>query len=367
MASISIRGGRAWNGRSFDDNCEQNFEVQHGEDCTLTLRDEDLLLPGIFDMHAHLWAPPAISSFGIADEKYYADGVVGAVDCGTYGLNDWKAADTFWQGGARLKIKSYVSVLPEGLTVFPPVTPTTPDAIDVGAYVDLISRHKETCLGIKVQLGWLPYKSVESDRQLLDICCRVAEDSGTQKMVHISGQKMTAQESADRMAPGDFITHPYSGFENTVLDSRGNVYPEVFAARERGVLFDVGYAGKHFSWKVFEKAYAQGLKFDTLGMDMGTMSYKTANSIVIDHFHVLSGLLNAGVPEEEVFAALTGNPGRVLGFQPDFDKTCLVLRKVDGETMSVDGQGDSIPLHFEYKPMLVIQNGALLQNKLQKA
>ena len=365
MSNIVIYGGRSWNGVLFEENKELVYTTDTEKDLKLCLREDDLLLPGIIDMHAHLWAPPAVSSFGNADELYFADGIVGAVDCGTYGVNDWKAANRFWQNASLIRIKSYVSVLPEGLTIFPPVTPTTPDKIDVEKYVELIGKNRDTALGIKVQLGWLPYKSVETDKQLLDICSEVAQRTGTSKMVHISGQKMAAQDSANAMQPGDFITHPYSGFENTILDNDGKVYQEIFAARDRGVLFDVGYAGKHFSWKVFRKAFDQGLKFDTLGMDMGTMSYKTPNSIVIDHFHVLSGLLNAGVPEEEVFAALTTNPGKILGFTPGFDKACLVLRKEYGETAAVDGQGDSLQLSFEYKPVLVINNGKLLQNKLQ--
>ena len=365
MSSIMIRGGRAWDGAQFIQNSELVYETDEKKDLKLSLKEDDLLVPGIIDMHAHLWAPPAVSSFGNDDEKYFADGVIGAVDCGTYGVNDWEAANRFWQNASLIKVKSYVSVLPEGLTIFPPVTPTTPDQIDVEKYVDVISRNRDTALGIKVQLGWLPYKSVETDRQLLDICTEVAQRTGTSKMVHISGQKMAAQDSANEMQPGDFITHPYSGFENTILDQNGNVHQEVFDARDRGVLFDVGYAGKHFSWKVFQKAYEQGLKFDTLGMDMATMSYKTPNSIVIDHFHVLSGLLNAGVPEEEVFAALTTNPGKILGYTPSFEKTCLILRKEPGDTVAIDGQGDSLSLSYEYKSVLVINHGKLLQNKLK--
>ena len=36
-------------------------------------------------------APPAVSSFGIAEEKYYATGFVGALDAGTYGVDGWKS------------------------------------------------------------------------------------------------------------------------------------------------------------------------------------------------------------------------------------------------------------------------------------
>ena len=76
---------------------------------------------------------------------------------------------------------------------------------------------------------------------------------------------MDPRASMNAMQTGDIITHPYSGFAHTILDERGRVYREVFEAQERGVLFDVGYAGKHFSWKVFKAAWEQGVGFDTLG------------------------------------------------------------------------------------------------------
>lgn len=361
MGQLQIKGGRRWADDHFERNTEFLVDIPQEADRCLTLDDQDLILPGLADLHAHLWAPPAVSSFGVAEEKYYADGFVAALDAGTYGVDGWEEADRFWRGASSMHIKSFVSILPEGLTIFPPVTPTRPEEIDPARYIDLLRRNPERALGVKVQLGWLNYKSVDTDTRLLELCRTIADGADSHIMVHISGQCMDARDSLAALHSGDIITHPYSGFANTILDQRGKVYDAVFEARERGVVFDVGYAGKHFSWWVFKAAWEQGVTFDTLGSDMATMTYRTPNSTVIDQFHILSALLNFGVDMDTVFRALTVNPARYLGYTPDGGKNCVVLRRHAVETAAVDGQGDSLPMHFAYRPAAVVCNNRLLK------
>ena len=86
---------------------------------------------------------------------------------GTYGVDDWESADKYWRNYAKLQMKSFISIIPEGLTVFPPVSPTKPEEISVDRYVEVLSRNRKRALGVKIQLGWLPYKSVETDTALL--------------------------------------------------------------------------------------------------------------------------------------------------------------------------------------------------------
>lgn len=365
MGQWRVEGGRIWQEREFASNREIVMELGEEPDRVVRLREDDLILPGMIDMHAHIWAPPARSPFGVEGNRYFSEGFVGALDAGTFGADDWEAAEKYWQKFSNLRLKSFLSILPEGLTVFPPVTPTLPEEINVDRYVDVITAHPGQALGVKVQLGWLPYKSAQTDTALMRLCRQIADRSKTHMMVHISGQCMGARDSADFLQKGDILTHPYSGFSNTILDEKGNVLPEVLAARDRGVVFDLGYAGKHFSWSVFRQAYAQGLKFDTLGADLVEMSYRTPGSKVVDQFHILSALLNFGVSREEVFQALVTNPAVYLGFPLTYHNQCVVLRRREQPFEMIDGQGESYSCGFLYTPILVIQNGQLLKNRTQ--
>ena len=365
MGQWRIVGGSIWQERDFAANHEIVMEVRQEPDRVICLHEDDLILPGLVDMHAHIWAPPARSPFGVEGNRYFAEGFVGGLDAGTYGVDDWEEAEKYWQRFSNLRLKSFLSILPEGLTIFPPVTPTLPEEIDPERYVEIISAHPGQALGVKVQLGWLPYKSAETDTALMRLCREIADRSKTHMMVHTSGQCMDARDSANFLQKGDILTHPYSGFANTILDEPGNVLPEVFAARERGVLFDVGYAGKHFSWRVFRQAYTQGLKFDTLGADLVVMSYRTPGSKLVDQFHILSALLNFGVSRKEIFQALVTNPASYLGFHLTYQNQCVVLRRQELDFEMIDGQGESYSCSFLYSPVLVIQDGQLLKNRTQ--
>lgn len=362
MGNLLIKGGMVWRHDSFKANEDLVYELPDEHDINVRLSDEDLIVPGLIDFHVHLWAPPAVSTFGIAAEKHYAEGIVGGLDAGTYGINDWEEANRYWQNASGFKVKSFVNLLPEGLTVFPPTEPTKPEDISVDDYVSFVNQNKGDLLGVKFQLGWLNYKSEVTDTIMIEKCREITDQTKTHMMIHISGQCMRAEDSSKYMLKHDIITHPYSGFQNTILDENGNVYPEVFDAKERGVIFDVGHAGKHFSWDVFKKAYSQGLKFDTIGGDIGEMNYRAEGWPIYDLFHVASGFLNYGMDLEEVFKALITNPENYLGIHLDLMKHCIVLKKVVGETMAQDGLGEGIPCQYEYRPALVIHNNKLLRN-----
>ena len=104
MGQIQINGGRRWAEDRFVPNTFLTYELpDEPTDICLQLGEEDLILPGLLDMHTHLWAPPAVSSFGIAEEKYYATGFVGALDAAPAELRERQGfhAGTLRQRTAR--------------------------------------------------------------------------------------------------------------------------------------------------------------------------------------------------------------------------------------------------------------------------
>jgi hypothetical protein len=67
--------------------------------------------------------------------------------------------------------------------------------------------------------------------------------------------------------------HMYAPAPNGILDDDGRLFPDVAAARRRGVIFDLGNGGTgHLRWDVVESATRQGFWPDTLSTDW------TANS-----------------------------------------------------------------------------------------
>lgn len=53
---------------------------------------------------------------------------------------------------------------------------------------------------------------------------------------------MAAEEAVvDRLCPGDVLTHGFRPFRNAPIDGKGRITTEAIAARQRGVIFDIGH------------------------------------------------------------------------------------------------------------------------------
>jgi dihydroorotase len=77
----------------------------------------------------------------------------------------------------------------------------------------------------------------------------------------------------DLLRPGDVLTHCYSGFPNLAGDftnivQDGRLLPAALAAKQRGVVFDIGHGGGSFDYTVAEAAIQQGCPPDTISSDI---------------------------------------------------------------------------------------------------
>jgi dihydroorotase len=128
-------------------------------------------------------------------------------------------------------------------------------------------------------------------------------------MVHVIDMRMPLPELLVQLRPNDVVTHCYHGNEGGLLDDDGRVWEAAFAARERGVLFDVGHGVGSFTWRVARAALAQGFPPDTISSDIH--AHNCAGP-VHDLPRTLSKLLHLGQPLTEVIAAATTRPGAHL-------------------------------------------------------
>jgi dihydroorotase len=113
---------------------------------------------------------------------------------------------------------------------------------------------------------------------------------------------------------GDIVTHMYAPAPNGILDGQGRLFPDVTAARRRGVLFDFGNGVvDHFDWATVERATKQGFWPDTFSTDWNVMSRTTG---VVDLPNVMSKFFMFGMPLGQIIACATVNAARVF---PSFD------------------------------------------------
>ena len=98
-------------------------------------------------------------------------------------------------------------------------------------------------------------------------------------MVHIGGveTKELMSQILDLLRPGDVLTHCYSGAPNiggafTNIVQEGKLLPAALAAKQRGVMFDVGHGGGSFDFTVAEVAIPGGCTPDTISSDIHVFS-----------------------------------------------------------------------------------------------
>src|SRR5258707_2509514 len=128
-----------------------------------------------------------------------------------------------------------------------------------------LSENRDCMMGVKVRRSEkVMYKQAfERLKRGIQAC----ELSGwpARMMVHIGGveTKELMSQILDLLRPGDVLTHAYSGapnnagaFTNIVQD--GKLLPAALAAKQRGVIFDVGHGGGKFDFTVAEVAIPGG-------------------------------------------------------------------------------------------------------------
>ena len=118
------------------------------------------------------------------------------------------------------------------------------------------------------------------------------------------------REQLARLRPGDVVTYCFSDCQEGLL-ADGRVRDEVWAARQRGILFDLGHGMGSFSFDVAERAIAQGFLPDTISTDR----YRRHLGLSPRHDlpRTLSKLLAVGMTLRDVFDRVTVRPAAILG------------------------------------------------------
>src|SRR6201989_364790 len=184
-----------------------------------------------------------------------------------------------------------------------------------------LAENADFLLGVKVRMSEnVIFKhGLEPLKRGIQAC----EMSGVpaRMMVHIGGveTKELMSQILDLLRPGDVLTHAYSGFPNmsnvfTNIVQDGRLLPAALAAKQRGVIFDVGHGGGSFGYTVAEPAIAQGCTPDTISCDIHVFSGNTPGMPYLPW--VMSKFMGLGFSLEQVVAMATINPAKIINRAP---------------------------------------------------
>ena len=254
--------------------------------------------PGLIDIHTHAGrggAPLALS-----------DGVTAWVDAGSFGAD---GIDQAVANAASLPNmgRFLINIARTGTASGGELNDLS--HADVGLTRGAIGRHRDFIIGVKARLS--NNVAGANDLEALRRAQAAAQPFGLPVMIHVGQNYSPMRSILSLLKRGDIVTHTYAPPPNSILDDQGHLFPDVTAARRRGVIFDFGNGGGgHFSWDMVERATRQGFWPDTLSTDWNAMS--RSNPGVIDFPNVMSKFLMFGMPLDQVIACATVNAARTF-------------------------------------------------------
>ncbi len=141
------------------------------------------------------------------------------------------------------------------------------------------------------------------------------------------------------------LTHCFRPFPNSPLNGKGEVKPALRAARERGVLFDIGHGMGSFSWATARAMLANGFPPDTISSDVHALCI---DGPAYDQVTTLSKFLALGMRLSDVIAASTVAAAKALDrpdlgtFRPGSVGDASILSLDRGEFPLEDVRGEVV-------------------------
>src|SRR5215813_7491601 len=327
-----------------------------------------LVTPGLVDLHCHVY--PYGSAIGIpADELVQFQGTTTVVSAGDAGVNNLAALRRFIVAQTRARMYAFVHIANNGLSAFPVAELYNIDNAQTEACALALAENPDFLLGVKVRMSEnIIFKhGVEPLKRGIQAC----EMCGwpARMMVHIGGveTKELMSDILNLLRPGDVLTHCYSGapniggaFTNIVQD--GKLLPAALAAKQRGVLFDVGHGGGSFDFTVAEVAIPGGCTPDTISSDIHVFS---GNSPGIPFLpNVMSKFMSMGFSLEEVVAMATSAPAKIINRAPKIGTLQIgapgdvaIMELAEGPVTFVDTRNNKRDGKLLLKPVQTVVNG----------
>ena len=297
-----------------------------------------LVVPGLIDLHAHCYAGATPAGVDI-DHYGLGRGVTTAVDAGSAGSDTFHGFRANAVEGSSTRVLAFLNISRVGLSVRRAddgrelTHLERPDFISRVDCVDCIESNRDVIVGVKVLLTASLADDGRNEAKALRHAQAAAAATGAPLMTHHSFSTVSLDDCPGGMQKGDIYTHCYHGFESTIIDADSRqVHPAVRAARDKGVLFDIGHGMGAFNWTVGELCAAQGFWPDLISTDVHPL---TCEGPAYDMPTVLTRMLHLGMPLREVIRCATIAPAEAIGWG-DRIGTLGVGRAADVAVLAVD-------------------------------
>src|SRR5467141_1093147 len=327
-----------------------------------------LVTPGLIDLHCHVF--PYGSAAGIpADELVPHQCTTTCVSAGDAGANNFAAFRRYVVAQTRTRLYAFVHIANMGLAPFPVPELYNIDFAQVDTAAKAVGENADIVLGVTVRMSEnvIAKNGLEPLKRAIAACERAG--TGAKVMCHIGGvetpELMT--QILDTLRPGDILTHAYSGapniagaFTNIVQD--GKLLPAALAAKQRGVMFDVGHGGGSFDFTVAEVAIPGGCAPDTISSDIHVFSGNSPGMPYLPN--VMSKFMMLGFSLEQVVTMTTTAPAKIINRAPKIGTLQIgapgdvaIMELVEGPVSFLDTRNNKRDGKAYLKPFQTVING----------
>lgn len=301
-----------------------------------------IVTPGLIDLHTHVyWGG---TSIGIeADSIARRAGTTTFVDAGTAGPANFLGFRRHVIEHSRARILAFLNISFAGIFAFSSkVMVGECDDIrlcDPAEVVRVARDHLDLTVGVKVRVGKIASGADAAPYGLARIA---ADELSLPVMTHLDLPPPTHADVVPSMKPGDILTHCFRPFPNAPIISEREIKAEVLAARERGVVFDIGHGMGSFSYDTARSMMREGFMPDVISSDVHSLC---VDGPAYDLLVTLSKFVCLDMPLPDIIKAATVAPAAAI-HHPDLgtltpgtvgDASILELR--NGQFDYVDSTG----------------------------
>jgi dihydroorotase len=311
--------------------------------------------PGLIDLHTHVDTQGSALSLN-PDHNTLRYGVTTAVDAGSSGWRTFERFNTKVISRATVRILAFINIVGAGMlgtNVEDNVAEMDPEA---AAKVAL--KYPQTIVGVKTAL------SKPATWEAVDRAVKAAELSKTIVMVdfHPEPERGYRELLLQHIRPGDIQTHVY-GRLTPQLDAQKTVQDYMWAARKRGVLFDVGHGSGGLWYRIAVPAIKQNFLPDTISTDMHKNSIMLPRATMTN---VMSKFLAMGLTLEQVIERSTVKPAMAIrrsdlgSIEEGGIADIAVLELRTGQFSWLDSGHAKLASNRELRCVLTIRNGKVV-------
>ncbi|MEZ5837750.1 MAG: amidohydrolase/deacetylase family metallohydrolase [Geminicoccaceae bacterium] len=268
------------------------------------------VVPGLIDLHTHVyWGG---TSLGVdADKIAVRSGTTTFIDAGSAGAGNLLGFRKHVIERSRARILAYINVSFAGIFGFSHYLMVGENSdirmCDARACRDIAREHTDILCGVKVRVGLVAGGT--SGAAPLDIAIESAESLHMPVMAHIDKPPPSRRQVINRLRPQDVLTHCFKPYPSAPITADRTVREEILAARERGVIFDIGHGMGSFDFEVARGMIDEGFYPDVISSDIHALNI---DGPAYDLLHTMSKFLALGLPVMDIVRMASSEPARAI-------------------------------------------------------